>query len=165
MHKPIWCSQCDLFPILPAPSTVEKAEYGVFICTCEKKINKQQKERFCQSECSQCFTVSSKNTSFPELKLRPEVCLFFPRACWIIVLNKHRRSQERDCWVCRDESCLLLLGVLALQNRSKDWTQASTPRSNWLSPSLGLVCCGFGLQALQSCSNNRNIYAFAPTAS
>lgn len=53
IHKPIWCSQCDLFPILPAPSTVEKAECGVFICMCEKKINKRQRERFCWSVCSQ----------------------------------------------------------------------------------------------------------------
>ena len=41
------------------------------------------------------------------------------------------KSQERDCWVCREESLitrisLLSLGVLALQNRSKDETQAGT---------------------------------------
>lgn len=30
IHKPIWCSQCNLFPTLPAPGTVEKAEHGGF---------------------------------------------------------------------------------------------------------------------------------------
>lgn len=175
IHKPIWCSRCDLFPILPALHAVEKTEYGFFTCMSAKKIDQQQREE--GREGWEGDGVPILNAALlpvkkvpPSVEIQDRSVLVFPRVCWIVLLHMHGKSWKR---VCVRTGLRLVpwgtAGFCGLGHSTQPRGSAATARhrehpTSRLCPLLGIVCCDFGVQTSfhhsPQSSESRKVYAF-----